>query len=291
MERKMKASTVNNLSAKMGGSTLTKSGRASVLQKVQTALKSAGRANFKLENMKSKDVQMYMKSRLDDGISKRTLQNEATSLRTALRAIGRSELADSDRISSKTLGIDEATRDGTHTALPAEHYAKALDEARERHSGFAACLELQRELGLRQREAIQSVDSLKTWEKALERGDSVRIIHGTKGGRMRDTSPINRESALKAVKTAIQAAKEHEGRLIPSKSLEGAARAYQRLCDGVGLKGELASHSLRYAFAQDKLAQNLEYTDGNRAEALAMTSLELGHGDGRGDYIEQVYSK
>jgi site-specific recombinase XerD len=286
---KLKASDINNLSAKMGGATLTKIARSNDLQHMQNTLKAAGRANFKLENMKAKDVHVYMKSQLDAGISKRTLQNEATSLRTTLRAMGRTELADSERLSSKALGIDGANRDGTHRALTSEEYSRALEAAQERHSGFAACLQLQRELGLRQREAIQSVDSLKTWQKAIERGDSVRISHGTKGGRVRDTMPIDRDRALEAVKTAIEAAKENGGTLIPSKSLEGAARAYQRLCADVGLKGELASHALRYTFAQEKMAQNLEYTFGDRAEALALTSLELGHGDGRGTYVDQVY--
>lgn len=285
----MKASSVNNLSGKIGGATLTKSGRGSVLQKVQTALKSAGRANFKLENMKSKDVQMYMKTRLDDGISKRTLQNEATYLRAAFKAIGRSELADSDRMSCKSLGIDGANRDGTHKALPAEDYNKALENVKR--DGSRACLQLQRELGLRQREAVQSVDSLKTWLKALERGDMVRVVHGTKGGRVRDTSPIDRQSAIKAVKTALEASKDGKDWLIPSKSLEGAVKMYERDCGKVGLRGDFATHSLRYAYAQDKMAQNLEYTEGDRAEALALTSLELGHGDARGVYVEQVYLK
>jgi hypothetical protein len=77
--------------------------------------------------------------------------------------------------------------------------------------------------------------------------------------------------------------------LIPSRSLQGAARAYQRFCASIGLKGELASHSLRYSFTKERMSQNLEYTSGHRKEALAMTSLELGHGDGRGTYVNQVY--
>ena len=252
-------------------------------------LRSEGRAVDRLENLKAKDVQFYISNQQNAGVSDRTLQNRMSHIRSALDAIGREQLARSEHLSSKALGIDGANRDGTHRALTHEEYSRALGAAREFHSGFAACLQLQRELGLRQREAIQSVASLKTWQKALERGDSVRISHGTKGGRMRDTMPVDSNRALEAVKTAIEASKEHQGRLISSKSLEGAARAYQRFCAEVGLKGELASHSLRYAYAQEKMAQNIEYTSGDRAEALALTSQELGHGDGRGTYVEQVY--
>ncbi|MEA8500788.1 integrase domain-containing protein, partial [Salmonella enterica subsp. enterica serovar Muenster] len=37
--------------------------------------------------------------------------------------------------------------------------------------GLAAALELSRLMGLRSQEAVQSVQSLKTWRQALERGD------------------------------------------------------------------------------------------------------------------------
>jgi hypothetical protein len=209
----MKASNIKNLSAKMGGATLTKVARSHTLAHLQSALKAAGRANFKLEELKAKDVQLYMQSQLGAGLSKRTLQNQAASLRTALRAIGRSGLANSEQLSSKALGISGAVRSGSHRALSEDEYLKALEAARSLHSGFAACLQLQRELGLRQREAIQSVDSLLSWQRAIERGDSVRICHGTKGGRLRDTQPVNQERALNAIKAALKALIEHDGRV------------------------------------------------------------------------------
>jgi site-specific recombinase XerC len=285
----LKAKDLNNLSSKIGGATLTMEARTHSLQHLNDTLREEGRAVDLLENLKAKDVQFYVDHQQAAGVGDRTLQNRMSHLRSALEAIGREQLAKSEHLSSKTLGIDGASRAGTHRAVTAEEYGRALEAAKERNEGFAACLQLQRELGLRQREAIQSVASLKSWERAIERGDSVRITHGTKGGRVRDTSPVNRERALDAVKAAIEASKSNGGRLIASKSLEGAARAYQRFCADVGLKGELSSHALRYSFTQERMAQNLEYTAGDRAEALALTSLELGHGDGRGTYVEQVY--
>jgi hypothetical protein len=39
-------------------------------------------------------------------------------------------------------------------------------------------------MGLRSQEAVQSVQSLKTWRQALDRGDTrLTVVFGTKGGR------------------------------------------------------------------------------------------------------------
>lgn len=58
----------------------------------------------------------------------------------------------------------------------------------------------------------------------------------------------------------------------------------------LGLKGEIAPHSQRYAFTHDLVDYYLskDYTD---EEALVMTSMGLGHGDSQGRYIEGVYKK
>lgn len=46
---------------------------------------------------------------------------------------------------------------------------------------------------------------------------------------------------------------------------------------------------MRCMYAQDRFAFHLAACGGSRAEALAETSLDLGHGDGRGTYVAQVY--
>jgi hypothetical protein len=43
-------------------------------------------------------------------------------------------------------------------------------------------------------------------------------------------------------------------------------------------------------YEQERFALHLEQL-GDRCEALAATSLDLGHGDGRGTYVAQVYLK
>jgi hypothetical protein len=172
--------------------------------------------------------------------------------------------------------------------LSLEQYAQALQAAQELDAGFASALALQRELGLRAREAVQSIESLARWEKALERGERVRVIHGTKGGRPRETGAVDRDRALVAVREARAVARDR-GTLIESVSLQGAMRAYGRFCERIGLTGEHASHALRCLYAQERFAQHLEACGDNRKEALAETSLDLGHGDGRGTYVAQVY--
>lgn len=108
------------------------------------------------------------------------------------------------------------------------------------------------------------------------------------GGRPRESGAIDHQRALAAVRAAL-AVVEDRGVLMPSESLAGAMRMYGRHCETVGLKGEHASHALRCMYARDRFIYHLATCGGSRAEALAETSLDLGHGDGRGMYVAQVY--
>lgn len=116
------------------------------------------------------------------------------------------------------------------------------------------------------------------------------MIYGTKGGRIRDSAPIDKKAGVGAIKRAIAALEPKTGLLIRSASLEGAKRSYLRDCTKVGLHGVHSSHSLRYAYAQDLKTQALA-RGLSEHEARTQVSLELGHGDGRGTYVEQVYAQ
>lgn len=286
----MRTSEISKISGKMGGSTLTKEARNHSLTHLSKTLNADNFHVSSLSVLKAKHVERYIEIQKEKGVSDRTLQNRMTHIRTSLKELGRHQLAEHERLSSKGLGIDGANRDGTHRALSADATAKVFEAARSVSAGFAACLSLQRELGLRARESVQSVASLKSWKQALERGHAVRVQHGTKGGRGRDTMPVDRERALEAVKTALAVSVANGGQLMRGDSLESAMQAFHRDCAEVGLKGENASHCLRYGYAQERFEQLLQQT-GDRKEALAATSHELGHGDGRGTYIAQVYLK
>lgn len=273
-----------------GGATLTKSGRNYTLGHVYRTLHKDLNIQVKsAKHLKTQHIQKYVTHELEQGKSIRTIQDKLSHIRTALRAENRGTFA--DQLKNATLIGSKASRDGTHRALSQKQYEAALGASKGLDEGFHACLQLQRELGLRMREAIQSVDYLKIWEKKLSKGEKIRVVAGTKGGRARDTAALDPKRALKAVKTALEATKTSGKWLIRSSTLQGAARAYGRFCKAVGLTGEYASHALRCNYARDRYEQHLAYYDGNRKLALAETSLDLGHGDSRGRYVAQVYLK
>ena len=272
-----------------GGSTLTRESRSANLTATANDLRLGLNIQIKsFSGLRSQHLQSLVTLWKTDGQSTRTIQNKLAHVRAALRGVGREKFAADPRNSNAALGASGGSRSGTHT-IPSE---KTLEE---RISGlpepFKAGARLQQALGLRAQEAVQSNQSLRSWEKQIQAGRPVKVLHGTKGGRPRDVSLLGQASkdrALAAVREAIRVADKQDGKLIPSTSLEGANRAYQRAMNGVGFKGSEASHSLRYQFAREQFAKYLEAL-GDKKEALAALSMDLGHGDGRGRYCEQVY--
>lgn len=243
-----------------------------------------------VDQIKGKYIAGYIAERLAQGLSKRTLQNDMAAIRQTLRTAGRDKLANSDQISNKALGLSGASRKGTKVAITNAQYQEVHQKALQRDPGHAAALELARTFGLRGEEAVQSCQSLKTWKAAIESGaTSIKVIFGTKGGRPRDTLIIDRQRALNAVNNAIRIAEQRNGKLIDKPTLKQAMNYWSYRCRVVGLKGKLSAHSLRYAFTQDAIEYYLQqgYT---KQEALAMTSMDLGHGDLRGRYVDHVYS-
>ncbi|ELD5821806.1 integrase domain-containing protein, partial [Salmonella enterica] len=244
--------------------------------------------------LKVRHIEQYIESRKNEGISRRTLQNEMSAVRQILNQAGRTKMADPnhERLSNKALGIDGASRAGTKTAITDERYYEALARIRIKDEGVAAVMQLSRYLGLRNEEAVQSVKSLKTWKQAvLSNKECVRVIFGTKGGRTRDTRIVDREKVLSAINNALVHAGNNNGKLIDRPSLKQAMDRYINVMrrDG-GLKYENSNHALRYAYAQD--AEKYYISKGfSPEEACALTSVDLGHGDGRGDYIKRVYSQ
>ncbi|WP_312788329.1 integrase domain-containing protein, partial [Escherichia coli] len=82
-------------------------------------------------------------------------------------------------------------------------------------------------LGLRNEEAVQSAKSLKTWQKALMRGDNkLQVIFGTKGGRARMTTVVDRPKVLEAVNNALSHSEKQNGKLIEKSELKSALNHY-----------------------------------------------------------------
>ncbi|KFD19055.1 putative DNA-binding phage protein [Tatumella ptyseos ATCC 33301] len=275
-----------------GGSHKTVHDRIALAQRFCERLVMAQNIQIRrVEHLKARHIEGYVRERLAQGISKRSLQNEMAAVRCILRQAGRVKLADGDRISNRALGLAGASRNGTRRAIPPENYRQALETARTKDAGLAAAMELARLMGLRSQEAVQSAQSLKTWKQALERGESrLTVVFGTKGGRPRETIILDAGVIKKALDTALTVAENHYDRLIDKPDLKSAMKYWHSQASGLGLTGVYSPHSLRYAWAQDAIRHYLAQGFSGK-EALAMTAMDLGHGDGRGRYVAQVYGR
>ncbi|EAP0879302.1 DNA-binding protein [Salmonella enterica subsp. enterica] len=245
----------------------------------------------RVEQLKARHIEGYIRERLAQGITKRSLQNEMAAVRCILKQAGRDRLAQSERLNNRSLGLSGASRNGTKLAITPEHYRDVLEIARVKDPGLAAALELSRLMGLRSQEAVQSVLSLKTWRQALDRGDTcLTVVFGTKGGRPRETIILDAVTVRKALDNALIVAEDRHGRLIDKPDLKTAMKYWHSQASRLGLTGAYSPHSLRYAWAQDAIRYYLAQGFSEK-EALAMTSMDLGHGDGRGRYVAQVYGR
>lgn len=243
----------------------------------------------RMDQLKARHIEGYVRERLVQGITKRSLQNEMAAVRCILKQAGRDRLAQSERLSNRALGLSGTSRHGTRLAVTPEYYRDVLDAARAKDPGLAAVVELARVMGLRSREAVQSGQSLRTWQNALERGDPrLPVVFGTKGGRPRETLILDTGAVRQAVADALSVAEQRHGKLIDKPDLKSAMKYWHSQAARLGLTGAYSPHSLRYAWAQEAICHYLAQGFSEK-EALALTSMDLGHGDGRGRYVAQVY--
>ena len=94
----------------------------------------------------------------------------------------------------------------------------------------------------------------------------------------------------KALDNALSVAEERNGSLIDQPDLQKAMNYWRGEIAKAGLTGDYSPHSLRYAWAQDAMHHYLAQGFSEK-EALALTAMDLGHGDGRGRYVAQVYGR
>lgn len=87
---------------------------------------------------------------------------------------------------------------------------------------------------------------------------------------------------------ALAIAESRNNLLIDKPDLKSAMDYWHNQVARIGLTGAYSPHSLRYAWAQDAIRHYLA-KGFNQKEALAMVAMDLGHGDGRGRYVAQVY--
>lgn len=213
-------------------------------------------------------------------------------IRALLRVAGKTFMANPshEKLSNQALGISETSRDGTKVAIPDAYFRQVLTCVEQKDDGVACAMRLSRLLGLRTEETVQSAKSLRTWQKALLNGnEKIRVVFGTKGGRPRDTTVLDRESTLAAINASLKHLNENNGKLIDKPSLHTAIERYRNVVRESGLTGKYAPHSLRYAYSVDVMNYHMK-RGFTKEEAQALTSMDLGHGDGRGHYVARVYN-
>ncbi|ECY4185109.1 integrase domain-containing protein [Salmonella enterica] len=281
------------LARKGQGSFKTVADRSRIAERFSERLAKLNIQIRDVKHIKTVHIQKYIHSRQNENISSRTLQNEMAAVRTIMSVAGRNKLADPqhEMLSNKALGISGASQDGTKKAISDDTLREVINYAMKKDEGVALAVQLARYIGLRTEETVQSAKSLKTWQQSLLSGNErVRVVFGTKGGRPRETTVFDREKVLTLLNKAITYCDDNNGKLINKPTLHTAIERYRNILRDAGMTGENAPHSLRYAYAKD--AVNFHVKNGmSRNEAEALVSMDLGHGDGRGRYIKQVYFK
>lgn len=268
-----------------GAATLTKTRMQTTFKVLEAFGKQQRWGSVDPTSLTAKQIKGFVVARVKEGISTRSIQNEMSHVRRALEGVGRTEFAQ-DVCSNKELGVPSGSRIGSGKVVDPEVLQGALERA---PADTKALIELSRSLGLREREAIQSANSLREWGRALSHGQPIIVRDGTKGGRARSVvvAPGGLERAVGAVKAA-QTVLEQQKQLVVSKSLKAAVEQHSDRLAKLGLKGENSCHSLRRAFAMDQYKHYLAAGCSQKV-ALSRTSNDLGHGDGRGRWVFNNY--
>ncbi len=235
------------LAKQAGGSHKTVHDRIKLAQRFCERLVMAQNVQIRrVEHLKARHVESYVRERLAQGITKRSLQNEMAAVHCILKQAGRDKLAQSERLNNRSLGLSGASRNGTKLAITPEHYRDVLETARAKDPGLAAALELSRLMGLRSQEAVQSEQSLKTWRQALEREESrLTVVFGTKGGRLRETVILDVVAVRKALDNALSVAENRHDRLLDKPDLRSAMKYWHSQASRIGLTGVYSP--IRYA--------------------------------------------
>lgn len=285
-------SELRGFSRQLGGSSLTQQARDGALERFANHCWSKGFQLTGVSQVKVKHLVSFVEARQAAGISARTLQNDISHIRRTLEQAGRGQFV-AEQLASDKLGLEQGSRVGTKVAISAADYLAAVSAAEGKDKGVAAALRLCHDLGLRSKEAVMAGGSLRDWRAALQRGGSLVVTDGTKGGRVR-TIPADlipsKEKALESIDRALSVSEAHKGPLIDSKGLKGALDRFHNVARSCGLTGTNAPHSLRYAFAVAAI-EKCQSMGLSRARALTVTSELLGHGDGRGKWVDLVYSR
>ena len=277
-----------------GGALRTREHRERITKEFCRFLREQNIQTRHIGDIKVRQIKAYIDHLRERGLGQRTLQNTMAALRTVLTTAGRGPFAEHRDLSNAALGLSGASRDGTHEAIDDAQYQEAWAQVLQLDptGGVGSVMALQRKLGLRALEALRPrADTFIRWEQEALKDGVIHVIEGTKGGRPRKQSVIDQEGALESIRHAQQVlARNNTTYLVNGKSgtLKSAYDRYHRVLRTAGLRGARASHGLRYAWA-DQAMTFYRTHDYSLREALALVAQDLGHGDGRGRYVAQVY--
>lgn len=290
-EKKMSlAKNAKELAKAAGGSHATIEARTRIIMQLVNNLRFEQNVQIRtISQLREKNVENWLRNGREKGLSPRTLQNRLTAVRAVLVQAERYDTVSRLENTAKKVGFAGASRDGVRKPPSVEQLNRMLDSVN--HEGVRICLQMMNEFGLRQKEAIMSAASLDKWLRDItnDRHGRFQLVQGSKGGRPREIWPNDPAKAAELVSKAIEFSRTNGGKLVGG-DLKQALGKFNREAASAGFKGLHSPHSLRYAFAQRTINRLMEQGWDKRL-ALSFTSQILGHGDGRGRWIDQVYSR
>jgi len=295
MSRKNQAKhSIAVANAKLGGARITKMQRTSVCKHFVNWCYEHRYVITSITETSKEMVFAYLQFLKAEGISIATQHNRLASIRRAMQALGKSP--DEIGISAKELNLESRDRRGTKEPIPDDLLEVAIIKALQMNEiGFAIALRLQRLLGYRGLESLMSVQELEKFaiEASVIVKTDIAVTSGTKGGRPRFTQLIHTRASetIAVIKEALIYMRQHGFLVAGGKvGLKTARSKYHFLATKVGLVGKYSPHSLRYAYAVEKITE-LRDQGYNRQEAMALVAGFLGHGASRSRYISMVYGK
>ena len=207
----------------------------------------------RMEHISAEHVQSYAAWLRDAGKSAKTQQNAISAVNSVMRAAAGNRWHSVRPVADA--GCDRATEVRTVYPVMTDRtaWSAASEALRSTHGERAATVaEIARELGLRAKEA--SLGSPRTWARQLERGETIKIERGTKGGRPRELV-ITRASQRNAIARAARTQGRDRSMIPRGQTWESWKQGGLRnIAQTLGpLTGEARPiHSLRAAYATER---------------------------------------
>lgn len=269
----------------VGGAHKTRINRKLTLKKLAAFLQKANIQIRNLSQLKETHIRAWIAAERAAGVTERTCQNMLADVRVCLRYLKLDQKADA--IKTENFGIANASRAGTKVAISEKDFRERLEQISD--VGVKEIMNLIWYIGLRRLEGIVAqLDTLERWKRELEYDGVLYVIEGTKGHRPRWVHIIDTPGTLATVEKAIAVAKTRKGRLIDKPNLKMAKNRFQSIMNAAGFTGKCTPHTLRYAWTHASM-ERYKLSGKSYREALVATALDLGHGEGRTQWIRNVY--